>query len=31
MYALFPNDPTTGGLSIQGYHDPNLGFLDYSA
>ncbi|KAK9770642.1 hypothetical protein AB5N19_05354 [Seiridium cardinale] len=29
MYALFPNDPTTGGLSIQGYHDPNFGFLGY--
>lgn len=30
MYALFPHD-TTGGLSIQGYHDPNLGFLDWTA
>ena len=21
--ALFHNDPQTGGLSVQGYHDPN--------
>ncbi|ORY65818.1 uncharacterized protein BCR38DRAFT_428445 [Pseudomassariella vexata] len=30
--ALFPNDPQTGGLSIQGYHDPtNFGVLDWGA
>ncbi|ETS88043.1 hypothetical protein PFICI_01871 [Pestalotiopsis fici W106-1] len=31
MYALFPNDPTTGGLSIQGYHDDNLGIFHFPA
>ncbi|KAH6660031.1 hypothetical protein BKA67DRAFT_509994 [Truncatella angustata] len=31
MYALFPNDPSTGGLSIQGYHDPTFGMFNWSA
>ncbi|KAF2969486.1 hypothetical protein GQX73_g4079 [Xylaria multiplex] len=29
MYALFPNDTQTGELSIQGYHDPNFGIVDW--
>lgn len=29
--ALFPSDPQTGGLSIQGYHDPNFGILDWNS
>ncbi|KAI0482984.1 hypothetical protein GGR56DRAFT_670803 [Xylariaceae sp. FL0804] len=28
--TLFPSDPRTGGLSIHGYHDFNLGILDWS-
>ncbi|KAI0136580.1 hypothetical protein BJ170DRAFT_677453 [Xylariales sp. AK1849] len=31
MYALFPNDPQTGGLSIHGFHDPNFAVLDWGA
>ncbi|RYC63724.1 hypothetical protein CHU98_g2504 [Xylaria longipes] len=30
MYALFPNDTQTGELSIQGYHDPNFGIVNWS-
>ncbi|KAI8632303.1 hypothetical protein F5Y19DRAFT_359046 [Xylariaceae sp. FL1651] len=29
MYALFPNDTQTGELSIQGYHDPNFGIMNW--
>ncbi|KAH8675697.1 hypothetical protein BX600DRAFT_507913 [Xylariales sp. PMI_506] len=29
MYALFPNDPQTGSLSIPGYHDPDFAILDW--
>ncbi|KAI0200121.1 hypothetical protein F4808DRAFT_178931 [Astrocystis sublimbata] len=29
MYALFPNDTQTGELSIQGYHDPNFGIVNW--
>ncbi|KAI0841967.1 hypothetical protein F5Y06DRAFT_292790 [Hypoxylon sp. FL0890] len=29
--SLFPNDPQTGGLSIQGFHDPNLGVASWAA
>ncbi|CAJ2501660.1 Uu.00g045130.m01.CDS01 [Anthostomella pinea] len=28
--TLFPNDPQTGGLSIQGFHDQNFGILNWS-
>ncbi|KAI1174947.1 hypothetical protein F4777DRAFT_588811 [Nemania sp. FL0916] len=30
MYALFPNDTQTGELSIQGYHDPNFGVVNWA-
>ncbi|KAI0432934.1 hypothetical protein F5Y09DRAFT_352684 [Xylaria sp. FL1042] len=30
MYTLFPNDTQTGELSIQGYHDPNFGVVNWS-
>ncbi|KAI3329125.1 hypothetical protein HD806DRAFT_519413 [Xylariaceae sp. AK1471] len=30
MYTLFPNDTQTGELSIQGYHDPNFGIINWS-
>ncbi|KAI0548303.1 hypothetical protein F4679DRAFT_325810 [Xylaria curta] len=29
MYTLFPNDTQTGELSIQGYHDPNFGIVNW--
>ncbi|TGJ86978.1 hypothetical protein E0Z10_g1787 [Xylaria hypoxylon] len=29
MYTLFPNDTQTGELSIQGYHDPNFGVVNW--
>ncbi|KAI1382071.1 hypothetical protein F4677DRAFT_439875 [Hypoxylon crocopeplum] len=28
--ALFPNDPQTGGLSIQGFHDPSFTVANWS-
>lgn len=28
--ALFPTDPQTGGLSIQGFHDPNFSIANWS-
>ncbi|KAI0104832.1 hypothetical protein GGR51DRAFT_221735 [Nemania sp. FL0031] len=29
MYTLFPNDAQTGELSIQGYHDPEFGIMNW--
>ncbi|KAI5927808.1 hypothetical protein F4810DRAFT_699056 [Camillea tinctor] len=29
--TLFPNDPQTGGLSIQGFHNPNFGVPDWNS
>ncbi|KAI1872517.1 hypothetical protein JX265_005397 [Neoarthrinium moseri] len=31
MCTLFPNDPTTGGFTIQGYHDPNFAVPNWGA
>ncbi|KAI0020173.1 hypothetical protein F4780DRAFT_383284 [Xylariomycetidae sp. FL0641] len=28
--TLFPNDPQTGGLSIQGFHDPQFNVFDWT-